>query len=265
MAARGLMSPLCAMKSVSIPSNNRATASSRSGRYQHHHRHLQLHQVIENNTRVINTARRDRLFVGALRIGAGRREVCGRLASAPIDAVVGVDGSGDDEDDVDVIVEGGAVATTTAAAAGVVPVEVDDFDADEYKAVVKLLVTFLEPDWVNPWQTKTAQRSTGSGAVIKRDAKGGGGLILTAAHVVANSTFIQVQLANSPDKVPARVVSVLHEVDLALVAVDEGLDGVEPVPLPEEKEVRLPKLREKVYVLGFPVGGNDLSLSLIHI
>ena len=36
------------------------------------------------------------------------------------------------------------------------------FDLDEYKAVVKLLVTFLEPDWVNPWQTKTAQRSTGS-------------------------------------------------------------------------------------------------------
>jgi S1-C subfamily serine protease len=46
----------------------------------------------------------------------------------------------------------------------------------------------------------------GSGAVIKRNATGGGGLILTAAHVVANSTFIQVQLANSPDKVPARVV-----------------------------------------------------------
>ena len=63
------------------------------------------------------------------------------------------------------------------------------FDLDEYKAVVKLLVTFLEPDWVNPWQTKTAQRSTGSGAVIRRDADGGG-LILTAAHVIANSTYI---------------------------------------------------------------------------
>ena len=134
------------------------------------------------------------------------------------------------------------------------------FDIDEYKAVVKLLVTFLEPDWVNPWQTKTAQRSTGSGAVIRRDADGGG-LILTAAHVVANSTYIQVQLANSPEKVPARVVSVLHEVDLALVAVDEGLDGVDPVPLPEGKAVRLPKLREKVYVRGFPVGGNDLSIT----
>ena len=143
------------------------------------------------------------------------------------------------------------------------PIDEDDlpFDLDEYKAVVKLLVTFMEPDWVNPWQTKTAQRSTGSGAVIRRDAEGGGGMILTAAHVVANATFIQVQLANSPNKHVGRVVSVLHEVDLALVEVDEGLDGVDPVPLPSGKEVRLPKLREKVYVLGFPVGGNDLSIT----
>jgi hypothetical protein len=39
------------------------------------------------------------------------------------------------------------------------------------------------------------------------------------------------------------------------------LDDVSPVPLPDEKDVRLPKLREKVYVLGFPIGGNDLSVT----
>jgi S1-C subfamily serine protease len=162
-----------------------------------------------------------------------------------------------------------------AAAVDVIEVEEDDevsptdsiddddlpFDLDEYKAVVKLLVTFQEPDWVNPWSNKTAQRSTGSGCVIRRHDKGGGGVILTAAHVVANATFIQVQLANSPEKHVGKVVSVLHEVDLALVEVQEGLEDVEPVPLPLGKEVRLPKLREKVYVLGFPVGGNDLSIT----
>ena len=70
-----------------------------------------------------------------------------------------------------------------------------------------------------------------------------------------------MQLANSPEKHVGRVVSVLHEVDLALVEVLTGLEGVDPVPLPKNKEVRLPKLREKVYVLGFPVGGNDLSIT----
>ena len=162
-----------------------------------------------------------------------------------------------------------------AAAVDVIEVQEDDevsptdsiddddlpFDLDEYKAVVKLLVTFQEPDWVNPWSNKTAQRSTGSGCVIRRHDKGGGGVILTAAHVVANATFIQVQLANSPEKHVGKVVSVLHEVDLALVEVQEGLEGVEPVPLPLGKEVRLPKLRETVYVLGFPVGGTDLSIT----
>jgi S1-C subfamily serine protease len=168
-----------------------------------------------------------------------------------------------------------SLARRAAAVDVIHPVEEDDevsptdsiddddlpFDLDEYKAVVKLLVTFQEPDWVNPWSNKTAQRSTGSGCVIRRHDKGGGGVILTAAHVVANATFIQVQLANSPEKHVGKVVSVLHEVDLALVEVQEGLEDVEPVPLPLGKEVRLPKLREKVYVLGFPVGGNDLSIT----
>jgi len=181
-------------------------------------------------------------------IGAAARTR--RLSAAAVDAPA-VEEDKEGENGHDEVGEDGYGAQTI----------VDDFDSFEYKAVVKLLVTSLEPDWVNPWQTKTAQRSTGSGAVIRRDAEGGGGLILTAAHVVANSTFIQVQLASSPDKVAARVVSVLHEVDLALVAVDEGLEGVEPVPLPPAADVRLPKLREKVYVLGFPVGGNDLSIT----
>jgi hypothetical protein len=33
---------------------------------------------------------------------------------------------------------------------------------------------------------------------------------------------MQVQLANSPEKITGRVLGVLHEVDLALVAVDEA-------------------------------------------
>lgn len=243
---------------ISVVSNRAASSSSRQVNSAH-----VLASKNGNNARPPPSAtaaapRRDRLVFAARGVAGGRRgrdDGCrGRLASSAVDAVAGVDDEGDDE-------EGGDSTALADAAAAAAVAEVEDFDVDEYRAVVKLLVTFLEPDWVNPWQTKTAQRSTGSGAVIKRDAAGGGGLILTAAHVVANSTFIQVQLANSPDKVPARVVSVLHEVDLALVAVDEGLEGVDPVPLPVGKEVRLPKLREKVYVLGFPVGGNDLSIT----
>ena len=32
-----------------------------------------------------------------------------------------------------------------------------------YKAAVKILVTEQSPDWINPWQTRTAHRRMGSG------------------------------------------------------------------------------------------------------
>jgi len=85
-------------------------------------------------------------------------------------------------------------------------------------------------------------------------------LILTAAHVVANSTFLQVQLAGQPEKALAEVVAVAHETDLALISVDAGLfEGVQPLCIAPADE--LPQLRDKVYVLGFPVGGDDLSIT----
>ena len=47
------------------------------------------------------------------------------------------------------------------------PDSIDDddlpFDLDEYKAV-KLLVTFQEPDWVNPWSNKTRRGARAAGA-----------------------------------------------------------------------------------------------------
>lgn len=49
-----------------------------------------------------------------------------------------------------------------------------------------------------------------------------GHIILTAAHVCANSTFIQVKLSESPDRHMARVYKVLHECDLAMLIVDEA-------------------------------------------
>ena len=130
----------------------------------------------------------------------------------------------------------------------------------EIKAVVKLHCTSLDPDWVNPWQTRTAQRSTGSGVFIGRSEDGEWCTILTAAHVVANTTFVQVQLAGQPDKTTARVKSVAHETDLALVEVPSSLfEGIQPLDVAPGNT--LPGLREKVYVLGFPVGGDDLSIT----
>jgi hypothetical protein len=35
-----------------------------------------------------------------------------------------------------------------------------------YNAAVKILVTEQSPDWINPWQTRTAHRRMGSGTPL---------------------------------------------------------------------------------------------------
>jgi len=125
-----------------------------------------------------------------------------------------------------------------------------------YPAVIKVFATIQEPDFENPWQMGGVQQATGSGVVI------GGKKILTAAHVVADQTFLQVQKTdiNDPELRPARVFAVSHECDLALLELEADdptfYQGIDPMDIGE-----LPHLRDKVYVAGFPVGGEELSIT----
>jgi S1-C subfamily serine protease len=121
-----------------------------------------------------------------------------------------------------------------------------------YLSVVRIYATTQDPDHDSPWQAQVPQSSTGSGVVI------GPGRILTGAHVIANSTFLQVQKISDPDKAVARVIGVCHDCDLALIGVDDRhfLDGIEPAKLGE-----LPDLRDRVAVVGFPVGGEEVSIT----
>jgi S1-C subfamily serine protease len=122
----------------------------------------------------------------------------------------------------------------------------------DYPQVVRVFATTQDPDYDCPWQARTPSRSTGSGVVIGPDQ------ILTGAHVVANGTFLQIQKLSDPNKTVAHVVSVCHDADLALLEVEaEGfLSDIEPAPLGE-----LPDLRQKVSVVGYPVGGEEISIT----
>jgi S1-C subfamily serine protease len=121
-----------------------------------------------------------------------------------------------------------------------------------YPQVVRVFATAQYPDFESPWQAHSPSRSTGSGVVID------GGRILTGAHVVANATFLQVQKPSTPDKVVARVEAVCHDCDLALLAVEDPsfLADMSPAEIGE-----LPGLRDKVSVVGFPVGGEEISIT----
>ncbi len=122
-----------------------------------------------------------------------------------------------------------------------------------YPEVVRVFATTQDPDFDGPWQARSPTSSTGSGVVI------GKGEILTGAHVIANATFLQVQKPSQPDKAIARVKAVSHDCDLALLEVVDPpgfLDDITPAELGD-----LPRLRDEVAVVGYPVGGEEISIT----
>jgi S1-C subfamily serine protease len=121
-----------------------------------------------------------------------------------------------------------------------------------YPHVVRVFATTQEPDYDCPWQAQRPSSGSGSGVLI------GSNEILTGAHVVANATFLQVQRIANPDKAVAQVKAICHDCDLALLEVEDSTfaEGITPAPIGQ-----LPDLREKVQVVGFPIGGEEISIT----
>ncbi|MDO8662244.1 MAG: trypsin-like peptidase domain-containing protein [Candidatus Omnitrophota bacterium] len=124
-----------------------------------------------------------------------------------------------------------------------------DFKTD---SVVKIFATRNTIDYINPWQSKGVQEITGSGCIIQ------GNRILTNAHVVNQNTFIQVRRESSQKKYIAKIETVGNDCDLAILRVEdlEFFKGVLPLEIGE-----LPNLQDKVTVVGFPMGGDKLSIT----
>lgn len=118
--------------------------------------------------------------------------------------------------------------------------------------VVKVFTTSMESCFDLPWQRKRPQKGRGSGVYL------GNQMILTGAHVVHDATFIQVQKLSDPDRTIAEILSVCHDADLALLTVkdDTFFDDLTPASLGA-----LPELKSRVEVVGFPTGGEQVSVT----
>ncbi|MCA9540672.1 MAG: trypsin-like peptidase domain-containing protein [Myxococcales bacterium] len=116
--------------------------------------------------------------------------------------------------------------------------------------VVKVFATIQSPDYDCPWQMLPSMESSGSGVLIE------GRRVLTGAHVIADATFVQVQKTTSPRKFIARVIAAAHDCDLALLEVKDPAfwRDAEVATLGD-----LPMLRDTVVVVGFPIGGEEVS------
>ena len=92
------------------------------------------------------------------------------------------------------------------------------------ESIVKIYAVAKSPDFTRPWNS-SMYRVTGSGAVIS------GNRILTNAHVVANHTFIEVRRYGETKRYEAKVLSVSHQADLALITVRDKtfFEGIKPL------------------------------------
>jgi len=123
---------------------------------------------------------------------------------------------------------------------------------DIRNSIVKIYTQMVSPYYSDPWTMDSAEFHTGSGCIIK------GNRILTNAHVVANSTHIQLRKYGEAKRHTAKVLYVSHEADLAVLTVDDPafFENTKPIMLGP-----LPNTQEEVLVYGFPKGGDTLSIT----
>jgi S1-C subfamily serine protease len=118
--------------------------------------------------------------------------------------------------------------------------------------VVKIYVTKREYDNFNPWQVQGRYNVEGSGAII-RD-----GYILTSAHLVSNSTFIQVKRTGQTKKYIAKVLFMANESDLAVLKVNNSTfyPDSEPFDIGE-----LTGVGDEIAVYGYPNWNEQLTVT----
>lgn len=121
-----------------------------------------------------------------------------------------------------------------------------------YSSIVRIEAATQVPNYREPWKAGQFSGGIGTGFLIGKNR------FLTNAHVVSNARRLLITKHGSPQKHPARILYIAHDCDLALLEVEDFTPFVGLKPL----EIGLvPKLETQVRVIGYPVGGNRISVT----
>ncbi len=127
-----------------------------------------------------------------------------------------------------------------------------DMASGEWDNVVNIDVSVIFPDYREPWNAGQPSGGSGTGFLIAPNR------FLTNAHVVSNATRIVIRTTNDPEPHPARILFVGHDCDLAII---EALHPEQFAKLKPLSFGGVPKLNTEVSVLGYPIGGDRISVT----
>eukprot|EP00747_Dinoflagellata_sp_TGD_P038172 gnl/TRDRNA2_/TRDRNA2_139505_c0_seq1.p1 gnl/TRDRNA2_/TRDRNA2_139505_c0~~gnl/TRDRNA2_/TRDRNA2_139505_c0_seq1.p1 ORF type:complete len:533 (+),score=94.17 gnl/TRDRNA2_/TRDRNA2_139505_c0_seq1:162-1760(+) len=127
----------------------------------------------------------------------------------------------------------------------------------EYDSVLKLFVKHTKPKYSQAWCTNLQTASTSSGFPVR--LADGSLRVITNAHSVEHATLVQLSKAGCEAKYVAQVVCVGHDCDLALCSVaDEAFwEDLHPLTI----SPGIPKLQSSVSIVGYPTGGQSISVT----
>ncbi|CAN5362790.1 S1C family serine protease [soil metagenome] len=121
-----------------------------------------------------------------------------------------------------------------------------------FEGIVRIENSSVVPDYRTPWNPGRPAGGSGTGFLVGKNQ------FLTNAHVVSNSSRVLLRKVGDPQPYPANILHIAHDADLAMLEVEDpsAFEGVIPLEIND-----LPKLDTTVTVIGYPVGGERISVT----
>ncbi|MEA1928363.1 MAG: trypsin-like peptidase domain-containing protein [Candidatus Auribacterota bacterium] len=120
-------------------------------------------------------------------------------------------------------------------------------------SVVKIKNISQRSSYDSPWEDNNFSGGRGSGVIIN------GNRILTSAHVVSDSKYIEIEKENSGTPYRGEVAYIAHDCDLAIINVLDPTFFEDTTFLTFNDDI--PELGSIVLVYGFPSGGRRISIT----
>jgi S1-C subfamily serine protease len=123
----------------------------------------------------------------------------------------------------------------------------------QYEGIVRVECASIMPDFRTPWNPGVPSGGSGTAFMI------GENTFLTNAHVVSNANRLIIKKVGDAQPYAARIKYIAHDCDLAVLELRDPVSfkGVTPLPIGTD----IPKLDTTVKVVGYPVGGERISVT----